>query len=124
MSSSRKLRALHQPEEKQGYWKRKKVVISSPKVIKVTPDIFKGIARGRITEVPTDLDLLAGAKIYIKEHDGYIYTGREIVAEVTGASDAGIQFKKYSVIYDEDLGNKSRRNLERVKKAENKSLTI
>lgn len=124
MRSNRNLRALHQPAEKQGFWKREKVAISSPKVVKVTPDIFKKIARGRIADLPSDLDLLAGTKIYIKEHDGYIFTGREIVVEITKVSKAGSQFKKYSVIYDEDLGNKSKRNLERVKKADNNSATI
>lgn len=124
MESDKHVRALNQTKERQEWWAREKVMISSPKVVKVAPDTFEEMARGRIAELPADLDLLAGTKIYIKEHDGYINTGHEIVAEVTGVSKTGIQFRKYSVLYRKDLEKIGKRNLQRIKKDNNTSITI
>lgn len=91
----------------------KKVKIKKNHSIKVLPEYFKEIIKGKKSfEIRNnDRDYKVGDLIVLKEFDGTTYTGREVMAEITYITDFAQQegyvvfsFKKFSVTNRKDVG--------------------
>lgn len=57
------------------------IKINSRKVVALTTKEYRAAARGIIQTLPNNLNLNTGDQIIIKEHDGKVYTGNEIIAD-------------------------------------------
>lgn len=92
---------------------RKTVAINSSHNIRVEPDDFESMAKGRKTYsiIKKRKDMKVGERVIIVEVEDEMATGREIVGEVTYLSPLGVKrghiaisFKKYSISHRSDIG--------------------
>lgn len=74
------------------------VRINSRKIIKLLADEYEAVATGKLYALPNNQKLNTGDQIIIKEHDGSLYTGREIIGEVTESNEQEFRFRKYAII--------------------------
>lgn len=87
-----------------------RVEINSRKVIQLSPEQFRLIARGHINRIE-GIELDENTQIIIKEHTGTQYTGREIIGEVVGENT----IRKFTVVNDKDKKRKNERDSKRDK---------
>lgn len=103
-------------------WTRPPVQVNAPKNIQLAPEEYQSASRGGMLTLPNKQNLKTGERIYLKEHTGTMYTGREIVAEVTESSTKEFRFKKTAVLDDEQLRASNKRDEQRHPVKKNKHL--
>lgn len=86
------------------------VNINSKKVVQLPLKEYDAVARGTLYTLPNNLKLNTGDQIIIKEHTGRLYTGREIIGQVTESSAKEFRFRKYVVLSDEGAGAQNKRD--------------
>lgn len=74
------------------------VKINSRKIIRLLADEYEAVATGKLYTLPNNLKLNTNDQIIIKEHDGNLYTGREIIGEVTESNEQEFRVRKYAII--------------------------
>ena len=92
------------------------VKINSKKIIKLEPNEYEAVARGQLYTLPNNLKLSVGDQILIKEHDGKLYTAREIIGQVTESNPGEFKFRKYAVTTSGSEHSQNKRDSRRVHK--------
>ena len=97
-------------------WLKPSIKIDAPRVIHLSIGEYEVIARGGKFTLPNKWGVSVGDKVYLKEHDE-VYTGREIVAQVTESSLKDFRFSALSILDDKEKGKQNKRDkLRRHKK--------
>ena len=86
-------------------------------MIQLSIEEYETTARGGKFTLPNKCGVSVGDKVYLKEHHDDVYTGREIVAQVTESSLKEFRFSALAVLDDEAKGKQNKRDkLRRHKK--------
>ena len=99
-------------------WLNPSIKIDAPRVIHLSVEEYEVVARGGKFTLPNKCGVSVGDKVYLKEkeHDD-VYTGREIVAQVTESSLKEFRFSSLAVLDDKAKGKQNKRDkLRRHKK--------
>lgn len=90
-------------------WLNPSIKIDGPRVIQLSIEEFETIARGGKLTLPNKCGVSVDDKVYLKEHDE-VYTGREIVAQVTESSLKEFRFSALSILDDKAKGKQNKRD--------------
>lgn len=89
------------------------IKINSKKIVKLPPDKYEAVAQGQLYTLANNLKLTVGDQILIKERNGKLYTGREIIGHVTESSTQEFRFRKYAVISNSAASSQNKRDGQR-----------
>lgn len=85
-----------------------RIAINTPKILKVKPNMFDEIAKGKRNRLKNHLKVKTNEQIRIREHTGKYYTGKEILATVSKVMPKSINFKKLCIIDETDEGKQNK----------------